>query len=186
MKTTLLLILTCFGWVSAGAATTGIYRKTLDKPTAIQGYPCAKGYAWFYPDGKLESCAVSQETQFGEALLPRGSIISLGRDGRPEDAMMQHDAVVAGVKCSGGNWLLGPSEGAVTAFFPSGKLKLCFLPEDKAVQGVPCARGTFWTAIAGHDEPVEFYEDGRLRSCGLAEDFGGQKKNTIWKIESKP
>lgn len=185
MKKPLLIVLTCFGWVSLGAATPNIYRKTLAQPTVIQDYPCAKGYAWFYPDGKLEDCAVSQDTQFGEALLPRGSIISLRPDGRPKDAMMQHDSVVAGVKCSGGNWLLGPSEGAVTAFYPSGKLKLCFLPQDEAVQGVPCARGTFWTAIVGHDEPVEFYEDGRLHSCGLSEDFGGQKKNTIWKAAAK-
>jgi hypothetical protein len=185
MKKSLLVVLTCFGWAYLCAATPDSYRKTLDKPTVIQGYSCAKGYAWFYSDGKLENCAVSQDTQFGEALLPRGSIVHLKPDGRPDYAMMQHDSEVAGVKCSGGNWLLGPSEGAVTVFYPSGKLKLCFLPGDAVVQGVPCARGTFWTAIAGHDEPVEFYEDGRLRSCGLAEDFGGQKKNTIWKPAAK-
>ena len=30
------------------------HRTKLRQDTEIQGYPCAKGYAWFYADGKLD------------------------------------------------------------------------------------------------------------------------------------
>jgi hypothetical protein len=36
-----------------------------------------------------------------------------------------------------------------------------------------------------YDHGIEFYRNGRLKSCGLAEDFNGQKKNTLWKSAAK-
>ncbi len=57
------------------------HRTKLKQATVIQGYPCDKGYTWFYADGKLDECWVSQETQYGEALIPRGSLIYLKPDG---------------------------------------------------------------------------------------------------------
>ena len=87
------------------------HRTTLRQDTEIQGYPCAKGYAFLYADGRLEQCGISREIAYGEAKLPVGSLVVLLQDGRPKYAMLQHDSEVAGVKCSGGNWLLGPSEG---------------------------------------------------------------------------
>jgi len=168
------------------------HRTKLKQDTEIQGYPCAKGYTWFYADGKLSECAVSQETQYGEALIPRGSSIDLKPDGRPEIAMLEHDSEIAGVKCSGGNWLLGPREGAMTSFYPSGKLKLCYLAGDRVVQGVPCRHEESILGVAygiaikhPNDPDIEFYESGKLKSCTLSEDFGGQKKNTLWKAAAK-
>jgi hypothetical protein len=193
MKTALLIVLTCILSIQLCAAKPNVYRKALAHSTEIQGYSCAKGYAWFYPDGKLESCAVSQDTQFGEALIPRESIISLKSDGRPNYAMLQHSSEIAGVKCSGGNWLLGPSEGAMTVFYPSGKLQLCYLAGDQVVQGVPCMHEESILSVAygiavkrqNNDPDIEFYESGKLRSCMLANDYGGQKKNTLWKSAAK-
>jgi len=98
------------------------------------GYPCAEGYAWLYSDGKLESCAVSREFALGEAMLPSGSILHLLLDGRPKFAVLQHNSVVAGVKCSGGNWLWAVG-GAMTVFYPSGKLEQCWLAGDQSVRG---------------------------------------------------
>jgi hypothetical protein len=169
------------------------HRTRLQQDTEIQGYPCAKGYAWLYADGKLESCAVSKEFVFGEAKVPVGSILALERTGAPKYAMMQRDSVVAGVKCSGGNWLLGPSEGAMTGFYPSGKLQACYLVGDQVVQGVPCRHGESILGVAyslfvkhqNIDFGIEFYQSGKLKSCMLSEDFGGQKKNTLWKPTAK-
>jgi len=155
------------------------HRTKLSQPAVIQGVPCAKGYAWFYADGRLESCAVSREFAFGEAKLPSGSILHLLPDGRPKSAMLQHDSVVAGVKCSGGNWLLGPSESAMTAFYPSGKLQQCFLSEDQTVQGVPCMRAGslgFFGDGAWRDGGAKFYESGKLHSCTLSRDYGTQHR----------
>jgi antitoxin component YwqK of YwqJK toxin-antitoxin module len=145
----------------------------------IQGYSCAKGYTWFYADGKLNECFVSQETQYGEALIPRGSVIYLKPDGRPDFAMLEHDSEVAGVRCSGGNWLLGPSEGAMTVFYPSGKLEQCWLAGDQSVQGVPCMTAGFIGLFgdgARRDGGAKFYESGKLESCTLAKDFGGKRR----------
>jgi hypothetical protein len=83
--------------------------------------------------------------------------------------------LVSSVRCSGGG-LLGPAEGSVTVLYPGGKLKLCYLAGDQVVQGVPCASGGLWKATVGHDQAVEFYENGKLKSCRLSQDFGNHKR----------
>ena len=158
------------GWAQSKPQT---YRKTLDQPTEIQAYPCAKGYAWFFADGKLANCTVSRDVAFGEATIPAGSWITLLPDGKPRIAQMKHDARVAGVTCRGGG-LLGPSEGPMVAFYPNGKLKQCFLAGDQTVQGVPCMSGGILGD--GFGGGVMFYESGKLKSCKLTADFGGQHK----------
>lgn len=150
-------------------------RKHLDQPTVIQGYPCAKDYAWFFPDGRLNRCTVSREFDFGEAHIPEGSIVELFPNGGLRYVMMKGNTVVSGIRCAGGG-PLGAAEGAVTELYPSGKLKSCYLPEDQLVQGVPCASGGFWKAIAGHDQAVQFYENGKLKSCRLSRDFRSRKR----------
>jgi hypothetical protein len=150
-------------------------RRALDQATTIQGYPCAKGYAWYYADDRLNRCTVTRDMAFGEAWIPAGSIIQLQPDGSPQLALMRHNAPVRGVRCAGGG-LLGPAEGSITEFYPSGKLKLCFLAGDQTVQGVPCVAGGFWAAMMGHEAPVEFREDGKLKSCWLAADFDGKHR----------
>jgi len=196
MKTALLLVLTCFGWVSIGAATPDTYRKKLTQPTVIQGYPCAKDYAWFYPDGHLDQCFLSRNIDVGETHIPKGSIIQLFpvQDERRRliGVMLNHNTVISGVRCSGGG-LLGPAEGAGTTLYPGGELYACSPVKDQLVQGVPCRHADgpigilygLWFKHQDYDRGIEFYESGKLKSCGLSEDFGGQKKNTLWKSAAK-
>jgi hypothetical protein len=152
-----------------------VNRRFLHQPTDIQDYPCAKGYAWFFDDGRLNRCTVKREIPFGEARIPAGSYIGLNPDGTPNLVQMSHDAPILGLTCQGGSWL-GSSEGSVVAFYPSGKLKLCYLAGGQSVQGVPCARGGFWATLTGVDPGVSFDESGKLRSCKLAKDFDAQRK----------
>ena len=166
------------------AAPPQTTRKKLDKPTMIQGYLCAKDYAWFYADGKMKSCTVNQETQFGEALLPNGSIVYLKPDGSRDEVQLAHSTRIHDVLCDGGG-PLGPAEGSIVGLYPSGKLKLCFLAEDQEVQGVPCAHGGIIATLTGPDPGISFYESGQLRACRLSRDFHGQSKNTIWKQAEK-
>jgi len=154
-------------------------RQTLDQPREINGVACARGVAWFYPDGRLQQCTSSREIAVGEAQVQRGSIIVLLPDGRPNYVMMLHDAAVGEVECSGGNLLLGPSEGAMTALYPSGKLKQCWLAKNQVVQGIPCMRGGVLGLFgdgARRDGGAKFYESGKLESCTLAKDYGGKKQ----------
>ena len=168
----LFCVLSCAGWAIAQPQT---YRKTLDQSAEVQGYPCAKGYAWFYQSGHLRNCTVAKEIAFGEATIPAGSWITLTEDGKPQIAQMSHDTNVAGVMCLGGG-LLGSSTGPVVAFYPSGKVKECFLAADQLVQGVPCAQGGFVASISHVDPSLKLYESGKLKSCKLAADYGGMKK----------
>jgi hypothetical protein len=167
------------GVTQTAQSRTAAQRTKLQQDTEIQGYPCAKGYAMVYPSGHLASCSVSRETAFGEALIPAGSIIDLEWTGKPKGAMMAHNTVIAGVKCSGGNWLLGPSEGAMTMFYLSGKLQQCWLAGDQSVQGVPCMTAGFIGLFgdgARRDGGAKFYESGKLESCTLAKAFGGKRR----------
>ena len=100
-----------YGVTLIAQSGTVVQRTKLRQATEIQGYACAKDYAWFYSDGKLQRCTTSREIAVGVAQVQRGSIIELLPDGRPNYVMMLHDAAVGEVECSGGNWLLGPSEG---------------------------------------------------------------------------
>ena len=177
MRNSLLLVLLACGVSSSAWAgeQPRVNRKTLDQPTEIQGYPCDKGYAWFFDDGRLNRCTVTREIQFGEALIPAGSYIALHPDGTPDLVQMSHDAPILSVTCMGGSWL-GPSEGAMVGFYPSGKLKQCYLAGDQTVQGVPCAPGGMLASLRGVDPGVLFYESGKLHACKLAKDFGGKRK----------
>jgi hypothetical protein len=105
------------------------------------------------------------------ARAPAGSWINLTRDGKPDFLFLVRDTNILGYSCRGGNRLLGPTEGAMTGFYPSGKLKYCWLTADREVQGVACAGSGMFS---GKSE-VDFYEDGRLKGCKLAKDYGSLK-----------
>ena len=169
---TILCSLPFTGWAGV---TPQSHRTKLQQPAEIQGYPCAKGYAWFFTGGNLQRCTVSQEVVFAEARVPAESIIVLQPDGKPNYVFLGHDAEVAGYKCRGGG-LLGPAEGPVTAFFPNGKLKVCWLASDQTVQGVPCRHASFVADTFSGDAGVYFHESGKLKSCKLSQDFGTQRR----------
>jgi hypothetical protein len=94
--------------------------------------------------------------------------------------MLVRNSTVRGLPCMGGG-PLGPGEGATTAFYPSGKLKECFLAADHEVDGVPCmAAGGFWTSITHRGATsARFYEDGALKGCTLSRDFEGKKRGSV-------
>ena len=86
---------------------------------------------------------------------------------------MSHDAPILGLNCLGGSWL-GSGEGAMVAFYPSGKLKQCFLAGDQIVQGVPCTNGGLLGSGA------KFHQSGKLQSCKLSKDFGTQHRGEMF------
>src|SRR5258708_7412819 len=114
MRTRLAFPILLTGLLCAACASNRVQnqRRPLDQATTIQGYPCAKGYAWFYADDRLNRCTITRDMAFGEIWIPAGSIIQLQPDGSPQLALMSHDAPVPGMRCAGGG-LLGPAEGSV-------------------------------------------------------------------------
>lgn len=153
------------------------HREKLPQDAIVQGYPCARGYAFLFPNGSLNQCTVSRDTSFGAIQIPRGSVIVLRPDGKPHHVFLAHDAWVAGYHAMGGG-LLGASEGAITSIYPSGHLRSLYLVADTVIQGVPC-RGGQWgilTDPVNGGNFVEFYQNGKLRACKLTQDFQGTPK----------
>jgi hypothetical protein len=123
----------------------------------------------------LNRCTITRETAFGEVRIPAGTYIALNPDGTPSFIQMSHDAPILDMTCQGGSWL-GSGEASVVVFYPSGKLKLCYLAGDQSVQGVPCAARGLIVSLSGVDPGVLFYESGKLQACKLSRDYGAQRK----------
>lgn len=161
-----------FWLVRAATNPTGVTltRTRLGSPTEVQGYPCAAGYAWLFFDGRLLECAVSREIRFGEIGIPAGSRINLTRGGDPDSVFLAHGTSINGYVCKG-RGLPGPTEGASTALYPSGKLKTCWLASDTVVDSVPCAHASMLSDAFGGDSGTYLHENGRLQSCKLSRSF---------------
>ncbi len=178
----LLVVILFFAVVNvAGAAQAAalphLTRQVLAAETTVQGYPCARGYEWTYPDGRLAQCAVARDTTFGELAVPAGSIIVLRPDGRPHHVFLAHDAWVAGYHAMGGSFL-GPGEGSITSLYPSGQLRSLYLVANAVIQGIPC-RGGQWgifTDPINGGNYVEFYRNGNLRACKLTQNYQGHPR----------
>jgi hypothetical protein len=168
-----LLFSLCAGVCSASEPNA--LRNKVARDTTIQGYPCAKGEAWFYPDGSLNQCTLSRPAAIGGDLsVPRGSVIELWPDGAAHYLMLQHPTVLAGYRVRGGT-RVGFSRGATTAFYSTGELRSFYLVSSQTIQGIPC-RGGVWntyTDPTGGASMVEFYRDGKLESCKLSRGFAG-------------
>lgn len=179
MRSSLLFFIIVFGILAGGcgAQNPNLHKQKLASDAVIQGYPCAKGYAWFYSGGALRQCAVSRDTSFGEAQVPQGSIIVVTPEGRPHHVFLSREWTVAGYRGMGPGWL-PVAEGNITAFYPSGRLQSIYLVADQAIEGVPCRSGGWgiFTDPVHGGNAVVFYEDGRLRSCKLTRDFRGRRR----------
>jgi len=142
--------------------------------TTIQGFPCAKGETWFYPDGSLNQCRLSRPAVLGDVRVPGGSVVEFWPNGEAHFLLLQRPMVLGGYRVRGGT-RRGLSLGATTSFYNTGELRSFYLVSNESVQGVPC-RGGSWNTITdptGGDNFVEFYQDGKLESCKLSHDFSG-------------
>jgi hypothetical protein len=191
MKTALVSAVITFA-VLAGvcaASEPNALRAKLPHDTIIQGVPCAKGDAWFYPDGSLNQCTLSRTTVLGDLQIPRRSVIELWPNGATRRLTLLHNAVISGYRIRGGALLgRGSSKDDVTAFYPSGRLRSIVLASNQTIQGVPCGAGTstlFSDSIDGGNH-VDFFDDGQLQSCKLTRDFGGQKAGQRLMLPDQP
>jgi hypothetical protein len=190
MKTALLSALvffTVFESVSTASEPNAL-RTRIPRDTLIQGVPCAKGDAWFYPDGSLDQCTLSRTSILGDLQVPRRSVIELWPTGATRNLTLPHSAVISGYHIRGGALLRGSSQDDVAAFYPSGRLRSIVLAGDQTIQGVPCGPGAstlFSDSIDGGNH-VDFYEDGKLQSCNLTRDFGGQKTGQRLMLPDEP
>ena len=163
MKTALVPV--CLAFVVAVSACCAsepnAIRNELGRDTTIQGVPCAKGEAWFYPDGALDQCTLSRSATIGDVVAPQRSIIELWPNGAAHYLRIPHTAMVAGYRVMGSP-RVGFSSAMVTTFYRDGKLRSVYLVGDQTIQGVPCHGGSEWNLLAepgSDDNSVEFFED---------------------------
>jgi hypothetical protein len=165
-----LLLVALVGTCSA-AEPNALHGK-IHHDTTIQGFPCAHGDAWFYPDGSLNQCTLSRPVTLGDLRIPGHSVIELWPNGTAHYLMLSHAAALDGYRVRGAD-RLGLSRGATTAFYRTGELHSLFLVSSHIIQGVPCCGGA-WNTFAdptGNANMVEFYKDGTLQSCKLSRSY---------------
>jgi hypothetical protein len=157
-----------------GASEPNAIHNKLPHDTTIQGIPCFRGDAWFYPDGALNECTLSKSTPLGDVQAPRRSIVQLWPDGTPHFVALPRNTVVNGYRVMGSPHLRLSST-LVTTFYASGKVRATYLANNQIIQGVPC-RGGGWISLVqpmSVGNSVEFFSDGTLESCRLARAYGG-------------
>ncbi|MGB9028624.1 MAG: hypothetical protein WCC27_00780 [Acidobacteriaceae bacterium] len=170
------------------ASEPNAIRNKLAHNTTVQGIPCAKGDAWFYPDGSLNQCTLSQPATLGDFQVPRGVVVELWPSGAARHLTLPHDGPFAGYRVRGGALRRGSSQDDATTFYLSGKLRSIVLAGDQTIQGVPCEASPSILPSDSIDggHRVDFYEDGKLQSCILARDGGGQKTGQRLVLSDEP
>jgi hypothetical protein len=175
MKNALLLLCllsTIFG-VCFASEPNAIRDKILHD-TTIQGFPCAHGIAWFYPDGALNQCTFSRPVTLGDLRVPRDSVVELWPNGAARYLMLPRPTVLDRYRVRATS-RIGFARGTTTSFYRTGELRSLYLLRNQTVQTVPCSGGA-WNTLSdpsGAETRVEFYPDGNLESCRLSRDFSG-------------
>jgi hypothetical protein len=160
--------------IAAGAqdAKPKIVRSKNAGPVDIGGVPCAAGYVFrVEATGALHQCRLDHAAVVHNADLKIGTTVALNPDGTIGHVFLPGTTMVGEHSCRGGghDWM--------THFHPNGELRLCWLSRDEVIQGVPCARATFWGEFAGKKyATTEFHDNGSLSSCvaSAAADVGGR------------
>lgn len=179
MKTALLPVCLVLAVVASvcGASEPNAIRNKLESDKTIQGIPCARGTAWFYPDGALNECTLSRAVTLGGVEVPRRSVLELWPNGAAHYLTISRRAVVGGYRVMGGTGA-NSSSAVVTTFYSNGKLRSVYLAADRTIEGVPCRGGSAWNLLvdpANDTNYVEFFDDGKLKSCRLARDYEGHR-----------
>lgn len=146
---------------TAQDAKPTIVRSKPAQPVEIDGVPCAAGYVFREEgSGRLHQCRLDRDAVVRHADLKKGTTVALNHDGSIRYVFLPGTTMVGEHSCRGGghDWM--------THFHPNGELRLCWLSRDEVVQGVPCARATFWGEFFGRKyATTEFHDNGALSSC---------------------
>ncbi|MFT3783087.1 MAG: hypothetical protein QM790_13850 [Nibricoccus sp.] len=144
----------------AQVETKGRSIMRLSDDVVIQGRPCKRGWLRLHPNGVPSSFTLSRELRIGSLQIPADTWVQQNEKGVVVLCAFPADTEVQGLVCRG----TGGAKGVQVELHPSGTLKKMFLARDTYIQGVPCAANMF-------SGMVEFYENGRLKSCKLSDAY---------------
>lgn len=130
----------------------------LHEPVELDGRMYQK---WLHrrTNGTIRGGLLSAAATIDGIDVPAESWVSFDSEGRLKGCNLPANQTIQGhlVRGTGGG-----SKGAVVSFYPGGKLRLFFAPEDTNVDGIPCDASLF--------HAVQLHENGRLKACVLASD----------------
>ncbi len=136
--------------------------------TEVQGVPCT-GRIEYYKSGKLMHCSLAREDTLSGQPFAAGTGVHFTEEGQFEWCFLRENTEIQGYLCR------GQAHGFQTRFHPNGQLRTAWLAEDQVIQGIPCAKFRFLSAvfnpIHGKHGNTSFHENGQLRYCELSENF---------------
>ncbi|MCH7691438.1 MAG: hypothetical protein IIA17_10395 [candidate division Zixibacteria bacterium] len=136
--------------------------------TEVQGVSCT-GQIEYYQNGNLEFCRLAREDTLSGQSLPAGTGVHFTEDGLFNWCMLQEDTEIQGYLTR------GEGHGFMTEFYPKGQVRTVYLAEDQVIQGIPCAKFRFLSAVFwpvhGKNGGTYFHENGQLKYCELSEHY---------------
>jgi hypothetical protein len=132
----------------------------IEADTVIGDRPCQKGWLHLHPSGVPAAFTAAREIALGRGTIPTGTWVFQNPAGVVTVCAFPRATEVQGHLCRG----TGGPKGAQASFYASGALKQFFPPRPTTIGGVPCDSGMIHGSI-------ELHENGRLKSCLLAEDL---------------
>ncbi|MBW7897096.1 MAG: hypothetical protein H3C27_18480 [Opitutaceae bacterium] len=129
--------------------------------TIVAGRPCRQGWIHLHPNGTLAGFFAAQDITLARFTIPAGTWVSQDDQGVVVVCAFPRDVEIQGHLCRGG---IGGSEGVRTAFYRDGALKEFYSRKPGRIDGIPCKSNLLKAGIT-------LYEDGRLQSAIVAEDF---------------
>jgi len=130
---------------------------------ALAALPCGK--VRVNQQNQLRNCALEADVKFAGAVIPKNSIVFFTSDGVVKKTFLARDTAIAGHVCRGGG------DAWETGFYPSGRLRLCWLVKEETIDTIPCRRATILADVIGGRVGVWLHETGRLAHCEAATSF---------------
>jgi hypothetical protein len=137
----------------------------LKQETVIGGHKY-RGWLHLRGNGTVSGGMLAERIDLNGIGIPADTWISFDVAGNLSGIHLPDNQTIQGHECIGSG---GGIKGAVAAFYPTGELRCFFMPETKAIQGVPCRGGVF--------HMVGLHPNGTLMHCTLAEaiELNGQQ-----------
>jgi len=129
----------------------------------------------YYQNGSIEFCILAREDTLSGQIFPEGTGVHFSENGVFDWCFLQQDTNIQGHLCR------GSGHNFMTSFHPNGQLKTGWLANDEIIQGIPCSKFRFMSAIFAsfHGKPgqTSFHENGVLQYCELSENMIIEEKS---------
>lgn len=129
----------------------------LAAPVEVDGI-VFEGWLQRRDNGTVTGGLTATDTVINGLEIPARTWVSFDSEGHLKSCHFPANCEIQGQLCRGTD---SGSKGPVVVFYPNGKLKEFFAPQDVVIENVPCAGGLF--------DSIRLHKNGRLQQCTLTE-----------------